>query len=291
MIYSDALNHASIIDGARLSRANIRVFRHNDPEHLEKQLSDVKGKYPKLNSDKPVHQLIVTEGVFSMDGDIAPLDHIVSLARDHKAVIMVDDAHGTGVLGTGGRGTGNYFGVESFIDIKMGTLGKAFGSFGAYVCGSQIFIDYLINTCRSFIYTTSLPPAVAACAMEGLRIIESEPERIDRLQKNISFIREGLRAIGFPVQVTPTPIIPVVVGNAQKALALADGLFERGIFTRAIRPPTVPEGTSRIRVTVSAIHEKNQLEQALDAFEQTGRTLGLLPPSTSSAASFGEQND
>ena len=287
VIYSDALNHASIIDGAKLSRANIQVFRHNDPKHLKELLSDVEGKYSKLDSDKPVHLLVVTEGVFSMDGDIAQLDQIVPLARDHKSVIMVDDAHGTGVLGRGGRGTGNHFGVDPLIDIKMGTLGKAFGSFGAYVCGSQILIDYLINTCRSFIYTTSLPPAVATCAMEGLRIIEREPERIDRLLKNIAFFRKGLSAIGFPMQLDPTPIIPVVVGNAHKALALAEGLFERGVFARAIRPPTVPEGTSRIRVTVSATHKKNQLEKALDAFEQTGRTLGLLTSPPSSATPFG----
>ncbi len=290
VIYSDALNHASIIDGARLSRAGVRVIRHNDPGHLEGLLSGPDGASPDADGERPVRRLIVTEGVFSMEGDLAPLDRVVPLARRHGAAVMVDDAHGTGVLGEGGRGTASRLGVDSLIDIQMGTLGKAFGAFGAYVCGSRALIDYLINTCRSFIYSTSLPASVAAGAREGLRIVESEPDRIERLHRNIDLFREGLRALGYAVRPDPTPIIPVVVGDVRKALALAEGLLERGVFARAIRPPTVPQGTARVRVTVSSTHQTSHLERALDAFEQAGRTLGLLASPVSSAAPSGQQD-
>ena len=278
VVYSDALNHASLIDGARLSRAAVRVYRHNDPDHLEALLAE---PVEDPSSLFPASRLVVTEGVFSMDGDLSPLDRIVPLARRFGASIMVDDAHGTGVLGEGGRGEGgrgtaSHFGVDPLIDVKMGTLGKALGAFGAYVCGSRALIDYLINACRSFIYTTGLPPAVAAAAREALRIVETEPERIARLHRNIAFFREGLRSAGFDVPPDGTPIFPVIAGDADRALRLAEDLLERGVFARAIRPPTVPEGTARVRATVSAAHEDVHLERALDAFEAAGRSLGLL---------------
>jgi 8-amino-7-oxononanoate synthase len=273
VVYSDALNHASLIDGARLSRADVRVFRHNDPDHLEAFLAEpVENASPLF----PAPRLVVTEGVFSMDGDLSPLDRIVPIARRFGASIMVDDAHGTGVLGEGGRGTASHFGVDPLIDVKMGTLGKALGASGAYVCGSRALIDYLINACRSFIYTTGLPPPVAAAAREALHIVETEPERIARLHRNIAFFREGLRSVGFDVPQDGTPIIPVIAGDADRTMKLAEGLLERGVFARAIRPPTVPEGTARVRATVSAAHEGVHLERALDAFEAAGRSLGLL---------------
>ena len=276
VVYSDALNHASLIDGARLSRADVRVFRHNDPDHLEALLAEPVEDPPSPLFPAP--RLVVTEGVFSMDGDLSPLDRIVPIARRFGASIMVDDAHGTGVLGEGGRGRGtaSHFGVDPLIDVKMGTLGKALGASGAYVCGSRALIDYLINACRSFIYTTALPPPVAAAAREALRIVETEPERIARLHRNIAFFREGLRSVGFDVPQDGTPIIPVIAGDADRAMKLAEGLLEHGVFARAIRPPTIPEGTARVRATVSAAHEGVHLERALDAFEATGRSLGLL---------------
>ncbi len=275
-VYSDALNHASLIDGARLSRADVRVFRHNDPAHLEALLAKPVEDPPLPSPLFPAPRLVVTEGVFSMDGDLSPLDRIIPLARRFGASIMVDDAHGTGVLGEGGRGTASHFGVDPLIDVKMGTLGKALGAFGAYVCGSHALIDYLINACRSFIYTTGLPPPVAAAAREALRIVETEPERIARLHRNIAFFREGLRSVGFDVPQDGTPIIPVIVGDADRAMSLAEDLLERGVFARAIRPPTVPEGTARVRATVSAAHDDVHLERALDAFAAAGRSLGLL---------------
>lgn len=278
VLFSDALNHASLIDGSRLSRAEVRVFRHNDPDHLEELLSEA-ARDPSLRppeEGRPVRRLIVTEGVFSMDGDLSPLDRIAPLARRYGAALLVDDAHGTGVLGEGGKGTASRLGVEGLVDVSMGTLGKALGAFGAYVCGSRTLIDYLINTCRSFIYTTGLPPAVAAAAREALRIVEAEPERRERLRRNVSFLREGLRSLGFNVRRDETPIIPVIVGDARDALRLAGALLERGVFARAIRPPTVPEGTARLRTTVTAAHETRHLERALDAFEAAGRALG--PP-------------
>ncbi|MFQ5913120.1 MAG: 8-amino-7-oxononanoate synthase [Nitrospinota bacterium] len=288
-IFSDALNHASIIDGARLSKAEIQVFRHSDPEHLEGLLSEhTKGSRPQKGEDaRPVRRLVVTEGVFSMDGDVSPLDRIAPLARRSGASLMVDDAHGTGVLGEGGRGTAAHLGVDHLIDVKMGTLGKALGAFGAYVCGSRTLIDYLINTCRSFIYTTGLPPSVAAAAREALRLLETEPERRERLHRNVSFLRENLRALGFNVRRDPTPIVPVIVGDARNTMKLAEDLLARGVLARGIRPPTVPEGTARIRVAVSAAHETPHLERALEAFESAGRSLGLLGGIVPSPATSG----
>ncbi len=292
-IYSDALNHASIIDGARLSKAEIRVFRHNDPAHLERLLSkddrSLTGR--RSGEGKPIQRLVVTEGVFGMEGDVSPLDRITPIAKRFGACLMVDDAHGTGVLGEAGRGTASHLGVDDLVDIKMGTLGKALGSFGAYVCGSRTLIDYLINTCRTFIYTTGLPPAVAAAASEALRILETEPERRARLKSNIAFMREGLRSIGYDVQMDPTPIIPVIVGDSQNTMRLAEELFQRGVFARGIRPPTVPEGTGRVRVTVSAGHETRHLERALDAFESAGRSLGLVGGNVSTSSASGVRND
>ncbi|MEE8111057.1 MAG: 8-amino-7-oxononanoate synthase [bacterium] len=286
LVYSDALNHASIIDGARLSKAEIQVFRHCDPDHLEELLSrESQNPSPSMPQDgRPVRRLVVTVGVFSMDGDVSPLDRIAPLARRLGASLMVDDAHGTGVLGEDGRGTAVHLGVDDLVDVRMGTLGKALGAFGAYVCGSRTLIDFLINACRAFIYTTGLPPSVAAAAREALRIVETEPERRERLHRNAAFLREGLRSLGFDVRQDPTPIIPVIVGDAQTTVRFAEELLERGIFARGIRPPTVPEGSGRIRATVSAAHETSHLERALDAFETTGRSLGLIGGKVSSTS-------
>ncbi len=266
LILSDELNHASIIDGCRLSRAERTIYRHKDTRHIEEVLSKNKGR----------RSLIVTEGVFSMDGDIAPLPEIIALAKRYSAMIMVDDAHGTGVLGKKGEGTAEHFGIEKGIDIHMGTLGKALGAYGAYAAGDRGLIDFLINKARGFIFTTALPPSVIASAIMAIRILEDEPELIKRLWENRNYLVNGLKAHGFNTMGCETPIIPILIGSAEKALKMSEGLFEEGIYVPAIRPPTVPENTCRLRLTVMATHTKVDLDDALRAFEKVGEKLKII---------------
>jgi predicted pyridoxal phosphate-dependent acyltransferase len=266
LILSDELNHASIIDGCRLSRAEKIIYRHKDTRHIEEILSKNKGR----------KSLIVTEGVFSMDGDIAPLPEIIALAKRYSSMVMVDDAHGTGVLGKKGRGTAEHFGIEKGIDIHMGTLGKAFGSYGAYAAGDKGLIEFLINKARGFIFTTALPPSMLASAIKAIDILEEEPHLIKKLWENRDYLVNGLKVQGFNTMGCETPIIPILIGSAEKALKMSEDLFEQGIYVPAIRPPTVPEDTCRLRLTVMAAHTKEELNNALKAFEKVGKRLNII---------------
>ena len=260
VVLSDALNHASIIDGCRLSRAAVSVYRHCDMEHLESLLKDAPARARKL---------IATESIFSMDGDIAPLGEMVELAERHGAMVMVDEAHATGVRGPNGAGVVAEMGLGDRVLVQMGTLGKALGAFGAYVAGSARLKELLINRARSFIFTTSLPPVVMAMAGAAVELVEREPERQCALQRNTGRLRDGLQRIGYEVAGS-TQIIPVIVGDEQPCMELAARLLESGFYVQGIRPPTVPPGTSRLRVTTMATHTPKQMEQALAAFEQAG---------------------
>lgn len=267
VIISDELNHASIIDGCRLSRARTEVFPHQDTHALEKLLQQTRGYRRRL---------IVTDGVFSMDGDLAPLPRMVELAEKYQALLMVDDAHATGILGKRGAGTADHFNLEGKIHIQMGTLSKAVGSIGGYVAGSRQLIDYLRNKARSFIYATALPPSVIASAIAGFRVIQQNPQIRENLWNNNRYLRKGLKELGFTVLAGESPIIPVFIGDASKTMQMSRRLFYRGVFAPGIRPPAVPAGTGRIRVTVMATHSFEDLERALHAFEQAGRELGII---------------
>ncbi len=267
LILADRLCHASLIDGCRLSGADFRVFRHRDADHLESLLK-------RRRSHR--RTLIVTDGLFSMDGDLAPLAELAALAKRYDAALYVDDAHGTGVMGATGRGTLEALAVEDDIPFHMGTLGKALGSSGAYVVGSGEIIDYLLNTARSFMFTTAPPPATAAAAHAAVTIIRQEPERRTRLWENQARMLHGLRRLGFRLTETVSPILPVLIGDAATALAFSEQLLARGVYAPAVRPPTVPQGTSRIRVTVTSEHTTRHLEEALQAFESAGRALRLI---------------
>ena len=267
LILADRLCHASLIDGCRLSGAELRVFRHRDTTQLASILAR---RTPRR------HTLIVTDGVFSMDGDLAPLPELISLAERHGAGLLVDDAHGTGVLGAQGRGTLEHFGVEERQPFHMGTLSKALGTSGAYVAGPESLIRYLVSTARSFIYTTAPPPATAAAALAALQIIQTEPERRARLWANRDRFYSDLQAMGYRLAESRSPIIPVLIGETEKTLALADRLLELGVYAPAIRPPTVPKGTSRIRTTVTSEHTTEHLNIVLAAFRQAGREFGLI---------------
>lgn len=266
-VLSDELNHASIIDGCRLSQADTRVFRHRDMGHLEELL----GSAPATGQ-----RLIVTDSVFSMDGDVAPLREIVALARKHRAWVMVDEAHATGVFGPNGAGVVEETGLRGNIEIQMGTLGKALGSFGAYVAGSRVLIEWLINRARSFIYSTALPPPVLGAALAALRIVKNEPERRRRLWNNATLLRQGLSRLGYRLGETQSPILPVLIGDEETTMALCTALLKRGVFAHGIRPPTVPEGTARLRVTPTAAHTEEELDRALQAFAEAGREVGVL---------------
>lgn len=266
-IYSDELNHASIVDACRLSRADIRVFPHTDARSLETMLA---------GDDDGGRKLIVTDGVFSMDGDIAPLPELVRSASEFDCYLMVDDAHATGVVGPGGKGTASHFGLEGCVEIQMGTLSKALGSYGAFVAGSRELIDLLINRARSFIFTTALPPASAGAALEALRIIEREPERRERLWRNASLLKEGLTSSGFDIGSSETFIIPVIIGGARECLGMAEALLGEGVFAQAIRPPSVPEGVSRLRVVPTAEHTTDDIESATEAFRRAGKKRGVI---------------
>ncbi|HUY17706.1 MAG TPA: 8-amino-7-oxononanoate synthase [Candidatus Binataceae bacterium] len=268
VIFSDELNHASLIDGCRLTRAEIRVYRHCDSDHLRSL----------LEQPRPAgRRLIVTDSIFSMDGDFAPLHQIVAVAREFEAAIVLDEAHAVGVIGPGGAGLAAEFGVEKEIDVHLGTLSKALGAYGAYIAGSQVLIDFLINRSRSFIYTTGLPPAIAAAADAALEVTRAEPERIKRLWDNASYLRDRLTAAGFGFGPTRSPILPLIIGEAQAAVAMAQRLFERGVYVIAIRPPTVPPGTARLRITPIADHSRGDLDAAIAAMVQSGRELRLIP--------------
>ncbi|MFB5283982.1 8-amino-7-oxononanoate synthase [Peribacillus sp. Hz7] len=267
VILSDSLNHASIIDGCRLSKADTVIYNHVDMNDLEKKLQSVTSYQRKL---------IVTDGVFSMDGNIAPLPAIVSLAKKYGAMVMVDDAHSTGILGKTGAGTAEYFGLTQQIDLLMGTLSKSIGAEGGYVAASQSLIQYLRNKARSFIFQTALSPSVVAASIEGIRIIREERERSVRLLENAEFLRNGLKKSGFTLVDGSTPILAVLIGSAQDAVRFSKRLEEEGIFAPAIRPPTVPEGMSRIRLTIMATHQQEQLEYALHTFVKIGKEMNLL---------------
>lgn len=263
VVLSDQLNHASIIDGCRLSRATVSVYRHCDMDHLEGLLKKAPAKARKL---------IATESVFSMDGDIAPLRELVEMAERHGAMVMVDEAHATGVRGPNGAGVVAEMGLGDRVLVQMGTLGKALGAFGAYIAGSTALKDLLINRARSFIFTTSLPPVVLAMAGAAVDLVEKEPERQCTLRRNTERLRSGLEPLGYTVGGS-TQIIPVMVGEEQPCMELAARLLDSGFYVQGIRPPTVPPGTSRLRVTTMATHTAEQMEQALDAFTQAKHVM------------------
>ncbi len=266
-IFSDALNHASIIDGCRLSRAATKIYRHNDVEHLTTLLSA---------TGTSRRRVIVTESVFAMDGDLAPLSELASVAKQYDALLVVDEAHATGVFGSQGGGLVQELELEAHVDVQIGTLSKAIGALGGYVAGSQTLIDTLINEARTFIYTTALPPSVAASATAAIKVIIQEPERREQLWQHARFLRKALAAAGYHINPGNSPILPVMVGDAAQAVALSNALLTHGVLVSAIRPPTVPTGTARLRVTPMATHTENDLEQAVDAFIAAGRDTGYL---------------
>lgn len=257
LILSDALNHASIIDGCRLSRATKKVYRHCDVEHLKDLLSE---------STRFRRRLIVTDGVFSMDGDIAPLPDIYDLAAQYEAMLLVDDAHGFGVLGRDGSGTVAHFGLENRDIIQMGTLSKAIGALGGYIAGSRALVELLINKARGFIFTTGLPPATLAAANAALSVMRSSPELQQRLFSHAKCLKTTLIDLGYTLLASDTQILPVVLGNPQRATSIADALLAERVFAPAIRPPAVPPDTSRLRLTVMATHTEAEIQQAIDAF-------------------------
>ncbi len=267
IIYADRLCHASLIDGCRLSGADLRVFRHRDAGHLESLLA---------RRAATRRALIVTDGLFSMDGDIAPLKDLADLAERFDAQLLVDDAHGTGVMGSRGQGTLEYCGIEHRIPFHMGTLGKALGSSGAYMVGPATVIRYLLNTARSFIFTTAPPPASAAAATAALTIIAADSARRDRLWANREYLHSGLQRLGFRMPETVSPILPVLIGDSERTVALSRMLLKGGVFAPAIRPPAVPKATSRIRLTVTSEHTREQLDEALAVFHRAGTSLGLI---------------
>jgi glycine C-acetyltransferase len=272
-IISDELNHASIIDGARLSKAKIKVFRHKDVAHAEELLKEVAGE--------PGHKLIITDGVFSMDGDIGPLPALCDLADKYGAIMMIDDAHSSGVLGRNGRGTVDHFKQHGRVDIQVGTLSKAIGALGGYVCGSKELIDFLYHRARPFFFSTGHPPSVAASCIAAFDVLEQEPERIDKLWGNTRFFKKELGLLGFDIggRNTPaseTPITPVIVGEGRLAMEFSRALFEEGVFTPGIAYPTVPEGKARIRTIMTATHTQDQLTKALEIMKRVGKKMGII---------------
>ena len=272
-ILSDELNHASIIDGARLSRATIKVFRHKDTAHCEELLQQLAGE--------PGKKLVITDGVFSMDGDIGPVDKLAALAEKYGAIMMVDDAHASGVLGRNGRGSVDHFGMHGKVDVQVGTLSKAIGALGGYVCGSRDLIDYLYHRARPFLFSTSHPPSVAATCIAAFDILENEPERIERLWANTRYFQSELRGAGFNVggintPATETPITPVILGDGRKTMEFSRELFEEGVLGTGIAFPTVPEGKARIRLMLTSEHTREQLDQALETLERVARRMGIL---------------
>jgi 8-amino-7-oxononanoate synthase len=271
VVFSDALNHASIIDGCRLSRAETFVYDHRDVDHLEWGLRQAEGR----------GALIVTDGVFSMDGDVAPLAEIVELAQRYDARVMVDEAHGTGCIGPGGRGLVAREGLEDEVDVIVGTLGKSLGAYGAYVLCDKPMAKYLINTARTLIFSTALPPPAVAAAMTALELLREQPRRVEKLERNGMVLREALGEEGIAVSDGVTPIVPLIVGDAEAAVKASDHALERGVFAQAIRPPTVPEGSSRLRLAVMASHTKSELREAARVL------VGALPADARRVAELG----
>jgi 8-amino-7-oxononanoate synthase len=269
IVFSDELNHASIIDGCRLSGAETFVYRHGDVDHLAWGLRNADGR----------GALIVTDGVFSMDGDVAPLEEIVELARRHDVRVMVDDAHGTGTLGPGGRGAVAEAGLDGEVDVIAGTLGKALGSYGAFVACDHAVTRYLVNTARPLIFSTGLPPAAAAAAMAALELLQEQPRRVERLADNAATLRDELAREGFDVSGSETQIVPLIVGEADLAMRICEAALEHGVFAQAIRPPTVPDGTSRLRLAVMASHTRAELREAARILAQAALRNGFRPSS------------
>jgi 8-amino-7-oxononanoate synthase len=265
VVFSDRLNHASIVDGCRLTRAETFVYRHRDLEHLEWGLREAGSRA----------RLIVTDGVFSMDGDIAPLGGLLELARRYGCLLAVDEAHGTGALGPGGRGSVAAAGLSGEVDVIIGTLGKALGGYGAYACASATLIDLLVNTARPFIFSTAPPPPSIGAALEALSLLASRPGMVEQLRRNAATLREALRAEGLEVGDSRTQIVPVIVGEARRAMALCERALEGGVFAQAIRPPSVPAGTSRLRLTVMANHRADELRAATLVIGRAARSLGI----------------
>jgi glycine C-acetyltransferase len=267
VIVSDELNHASIIDGARLSRATIKVFPHRDADAARRIVSE-------LPRDR--RTLIITDGVFSMDGDLGALPALADIAEEHGAIMMVDDAHASGVFGRDGRGTVDHFGLHGRVDVQVGTLSKAIGVLGGYVAGSRALIDFLYHRARPFLFSTSHPPAVAAACIAALDVLQSEPALMTRLWSNTEYFKNGLRALGFDTGASESPITPVIVGDGSLAMRLSDRLFEEGVFAQGIGFPTVPHGRARVRTIVTATHTRDELSFALDRFKAVGAELGVL---------------
>jgi len=272
-IISDELNHASIIDGARLSRAKIKVFRHKDVAHAEELLKEIQ--------NEPGRKLIITDGVFSMDGDIGPVDKLADLAEKYGAIMMVDDAHASGVLGRNGRGSIDHFNCHGRVDIQVGTLSKAIGALGGYVCGSKDLIEFLYHRARPFLFSTSHPPSVTATCIAAFDILEQEPERIDRLWDNTRYFKAELGRLGFNIggvntPASETPITPIIVGEGRRAMEFSRALFDNGLMATGIAFPTVAEGKARIRTIMTSEHTRAQIDQALEILDKTARRLGIL---------------
>ena len=267
-IISDALNHASIIDGCRLSKAKIHVFPHKDTARAAAILDELEGTSG--------HKLLITDGVFSMDGDIGPLPALVEIAERHGAIMMIDDAHSSGVLGRNGRGTVDHFGLHGRVDIQVGTLSKAIGVLGGYVCGSGDLIEFLYHRARPFLFSTSHPPAVAAACLAAFDILENEPERIDKLWENTRYFKGLLQSAGFDTGDSETPITPILVGEAKTAHAFSAALFENGLLATGIGFPTVSEGRARIRTIVTATHTREMLARAAEILSRVAKQMGIL---------------
>jgi glycine C-acetyltransferase len=267
VIFSDELNHASIIDGSRLSRATIVRYAHNDVADLRRKIAETSGYNRRL---------IITDGVFSMDGDIAPLDQIYEVAQEHNIMLMVDDAHGEGVMGQGGRGIVDHFGLHGLVDVEVGTLSKAFGVVGGLVAGKEVIVQWLRQRGRPFLFSSAMTvPDTAAC-IEAVNLLQESSELVDRLWANAAIFREGMQQLGFDTGLSQTPIVPIMLGEAPLAQQFSRRLFEEGLFAMAIGFPTVPQGKARIRAMNSAAHSSNDLEQALDIFGRVGRELGVI---------------
>ena len=267
VVVSDELNHASIVDGCRLSRAGIRVFPHKDVAAARRILQELPAS-PRT--------LLITDGVFSMDGDLGALPELCALADEFGCIMMVDDAHASGVFGRNGRGSIDHFGLHGRVDIQVGTLSKAIGALGGYVAGSRVLIEFLYHRARPFLFSTSHPPAVAAACLAALDVLLEEPEIIDRLWENTRFFKAGLKALGFNTGSSESPITPVIVGEAALAMKLSDRLFQEGVFAQGIGFPTVPSGKARVRTIVTATHTRDDLQFALDVFGRVGRELGMI---------------
>jgi len=272
-IISDELNHASIIDGARLSRAKIKVFRHKDTAHAEELLNEVQ--------NEPGKKLLITDGVFSMDGDIGPLPALCDVAEKYGAIMMVDDAHSSGVLGRNGRGTIDHFGVHGRVDVQVGTLSKAIGALGGYVCGTRDLIEFLYHRGRPFLFSTSHPPSVAATCIAAFDVLDQEPNRIDRLWENTRYWKKELGGLGFNIggRNTPaseTPITPIIIGDGKLTMDFSRALFEEGVLGTGIAFPTVPEGKARIRTIMTATHTPGELDQALETLKKVGKRMGIV---------------